>query len=409
MKKILWLSDSPTTTTGYGTVTRNILNRLSDHYECHCLGHNYVGQTLKPPIKIEDGTELKFTLHGSGGEKYSVDKIQHLIRKLDIDIFGVLLDTFMAYDAGFLNIDTSPAKTFFYYPTDGGGRLPLMCENILKKVNYPVAMAKFGKLQVEKAHSIKSKYIPHGLDKKYFYPLSKKKKAEIRQKWKLENKFVVGVVARNQGRKMLDLTLKSFKLFCVNHPDAVLLMHSDPHDKAQSFNITDLINRLKLNNRIIFTGTTFFNPFGYDQMNEIYNLMDIFYLTTSGEGFGVPLVEAMACGVPQLATDYTTTNELVTEHPKSGESIKLAGRENSAPYPHTDEPINGTITGSWNVERGIASVTDAVEKLSFMYAQKKANSDIWKEYVNNSIEKSQWYEWDFIMPLWDVLFSEMTK
>ncbi len=50
----------------------------------------------------------------------------------------------MAFEAGFMNIDTSPAKTFFYFPSDGGGGLPIGCEAILKKINVPIAMAKFG-------------------------------------------------------------------------------------------------------------------------------------------------------------------------------------------------------------------------------------------------------------------------
>ena len=35
------------------------------------------------------------------------------------------------------------------------------------------------------------------------------------------------------------------------------------------------------------------NGFDWNQMNEVYNLMDVFFLSTSGEGFGVPTIEAM--------------------------------------------------------------------------------------------------------------------
>lgn len=208
------LSDSPTTASGYATVTRNILNGISKEFECHCIGHNYFGQTIVPPIKFEDGENIKFKLHGAGMMKYSMDNIRPLIEKYEIDIFGILLDTFMMMDAGFMELDTSPAKTFFYYPSDGGVGLPAGCENILRKIDVPISMSKYGQAQVQKKYGINSAYIPHGYDPKLFYPLSDKEKTENRLKWQLQDKFVVGTVARNQGRKMLDRTLKSFKLFC---------------------------------------------------------------------------------------------------------------------------------------------------------------------------------------------------
>lgn len=48
-----------------------------------------------------------------------------------------------------------------------------------------------------------------------------------------------------------------------------------------------------------------------DGMVDIYNMMDVHALPTGGEGFGIPTVEAMACGVPNVITNYTTGYELV--------------------------------------------------------------------------------------------------
>ena len=406
MKKILWLSDSPTTCTGYASITRKVLNDLQGDYDCHCLGHNFYSQTVVPPIKFVDGEEINFTMHGAGAAKYSMDKVSHLIRSEKIDIFGGLLDTFMMQEANFLNVDTSPARTFFYFPSDGGGGLPLTCENILKKVEMPIAMSKFGRDQVLKNYGIKSEYIPHAFDQKTFYPLSDIQKEENRIAWQLQGKFVVGTVARNQGRKMLDRTLKAFKLFCVDKPDAVLLMHCDANDPAQVNNLNELINRFQLNNRIIFTGTSFFNPFTYSKMNEVYNLMDIFFLSTSGEGFGIPIIEAMGCGIPQVVTDYTTTKELVEDDGKTGESVLLSGETEQAPAPHTNEILDGTLTGSWNVERGVMSIYDAEKKLTKLYNDRK----LLKQYSDASYKKSRaLYTWEKIMPMWRSVFERLSQ
>ena len=368
---------------------------MSDEYECHCLAHNFYGQDVLPPINFSDGESVKFIVHGAGASRYSLDKVPYLIKKYDIDIFGIFLDTFMMFEAKFMDCDTSPAKTFFYYPSDGGGGLPSNCDQILRKVNLPISMSKFGQLQVEKVHGIKSVYIPHAFDPKLFYPESFEKKKELRKKWELEGKFVIGCVARNQGRKMLDRGIKAFKLFSLDVPNAVLLLHTDPKDTAQATDIVKLIKDVELTNRVLFTGTSFYEPFTYKAMNEVYNLMDIFLLPTSGEGFGIPIVEAMACGVPQLVTDYTTTKELVTDHIPTGEAIKLVGESDWCPYPHCYEIVDGTITGSWNVERGMMSIYQCSKVLKRLYDDPKTL----KMYSDNSVTKANmFYTWDKVIP-----------
>lgn len=402
------LSDSVFTSTGFGLVTRNIMNRLNkSEFDCNALGHNYVGHTLAPPIKFEDGTVIDFKVHGAGKAPYSLDMISPTIKDNDVDVFGILLDLFMVHqpNATFMNVDTSPAKTFFYFPSDGGGTLPITCEHILRKVHVPISMSKFGKMQAEKLYDIKCHYIPHGVDINTFFPLSEEQKLASRKFWMLQNKFVVGVVARNQGRKSIDLTLKAFKVFCQDKPDAILFMHMDPDDGAQAFDINNVINRLQLNNRVIFSGTTFHRPFSIERMNEVYNLMDVFLLSTSGEGFGVPTIEAMSCGVPQVITDYTSSRELVMDDIQTGLLIRLAGMETDTPHPHLDEPINGTITGGWNVERGIASVSDTVTKLNMLYNDR----EMLKKFSDNSVIKAKkYYDWDtVVIPMWEQLFREM--
>jgi len=404
--KLLMLSDSPTTTTGFGNITKNILNKI-DHkkFECHCVGHNYFGQTLKP-AEFVNGQKMNFYLHGTGKAKYAMDMISPIIRNNKIDIFGILLDTFMCYESGFLNVDTSPAKTFFYYPTDGGNGLPLNCHSILQKVDLPVGMSKFAQLQIKKAHGINSVYIPHAYDHKVFRPLSAKKKKKIRQKWKLDNKFIIGTVARNQGRKMLDRMVKAFAIFCKDKPDAILLMHTDPNDMASSFQIFELINRLKINNRVIFTGATFHNPFSEKQLNEVYNMMDVFFLSTSGEGFGVPTIEAMGCGVPQVLTDYTTTRELIYDDIQTGLMVNLAGETEQTPHPHTSEILDGTITGSWNVERGVMSIPDSVAKLNILYNDRNFLKKLSK---NSLIKAKEYYTWDVVIPEWEKALLGLMK
>jgi len=405
--KVMMLSDSTTTVTGFATITKNILNGLTDEgHECHQLAHNLYSQMLKPPITFEDDTQIRFYMHGCGREAYCKDIIMPKIQKYKPDVFGVLLDTFMVYP-WFVDLDFAPARSFFYFPSDGGGGLPNFCENILRKVEIPVAMSRFAQRQVKQIHNIDSAYIPHAVDHTIYY---NKNKEECKARFNLKGKFVVGTVARNQGRKMMDRTLKAFALFAKTHPDAVLLMHSDPTDPASVFHLGILINRLNIENKVFFTGMKFHDGFDYRDMVNVYNAMDVFLLTTSGEGFGVPIIEAMACQIPCIVTDYTTTHELLIEDGQCGLKANLAGVE-EIDYALSEkdqdwETMNGTITGSWTVERALMDIKDGAKKLDILYS----NPEMRERFGIVGREKVlKEYSWAVNIPRWNEIIKKLSQ
>lgn len=346
-------------------------------HEIHYLAVGYMGQVIKK-AELTDGTEFNYKIYGQKGHQYFADQISEHLKKTNSDFFIVLLDTFMLHgdprnplNGWFLGIDTSPAHTMFWFPTDGGAGLPRGCELILQKINTPVAMARFGQKQVKDYHNIDAEHIPHGTEPDRYFKLNENKRIELRNKWGLNDKFVVGCVARNQGRKMLDREIKAFKLVAEKVPNAHLFLHMDPNDGASPYDLMDLVRRYNLENRVTFTKMNAMRAFDWKDMNEIYNVMDIFFMSTSGEGFGIPIIEAMACEIPVVCTSYTTTAELV-EHQEAGYGVKLVGTDevdlfeyNSKAY--DDFKINGTLTGNWQVERGLMDVHDAAKKIIDLY------------------------------------------
>lgn len=391
-KKILMLSDSIFTNTGYSTITRNILNGLSDDYECHALCHNYVGQSLPPGIRFKDGYTCNFWIHGTGREPYCKDVMIPLIQELQPDYFIILLDTFMLYP-WLLDMNFAPAKTSFYFPSDGGGGLPQGCEAIISHLTRCVAMSKFAQWQAKTVHGLDTDYIPHAVDTINYRPLTPAERLKARQemtvlsingapvKGLLQNKFVVGVVARNQGRKALDATVKAFAKFCKDKPDAILYMHTDIYDAAAIFDMRYLIQRLGIQNRVVFSPMRFFKNYEYKEMNNVYNVMDIFYLSTTGEGFGIPTIEAMACEVPVVATDYTSTQELINDDLKAGLPVKIAAE----------------ITGSWCVERAIIDTDAAAACLDTLYHDNELRKRLGK---NGRQKVLRDYDWQGVLGLW---------
>ena len=132
-------------------------------------------------------------------------------------------------------------------------------------------------------------------------------------------------------------------------------------------------------------------------MNDVYNVMDVFLLTTSGEGFGIPILEAQSCGIPTLVTNYTTTYELCIE-PKTGLGIDLVGVEpEENPIAHETELIDGVIVGSWNVDRGICSIKDCARKLEILEKDNSLRLELGKNGRLNALEN---YSWDIIGRKW---------
>lgn len=426
--KIAWLSDSALLSTGFSDATKYILNGLSTQFNHDCweLGHSCI--TTEPILKPinYNGRMLNFNLLGMGREAYFRDILQQRIKEVKADVFGVYLDTFMVMmpDPWFLNIDFTPSRSFFYYLSDGTGRLPAGCERVLKKVDMPIAASKFAQKQALETHGIKSEYIPNAIDTNIFRPFNEEEKKINKRNWcnQLgwdEDDFIVGNVYRNQGRKFADRMIKIFakwvKEYKINN--AKLLLHADPQDPAATFNSEALIRRLQIENKVRFTGMKYFNGLDFKRMPEIYNLMDVKLDATSGEGFGITIVEAMSCGIPVICTDFTTTPELLVENGKCGEPMRLVGgtptKESFSDYMldkgYNMQQIewliaNGTIVGSWDVDRGICDIDHGAELLNKLYN----NPELRKTYGKVGREKVlKYYNWDVVLPQWNTILNKL--
>ncbi len=364
--KILWMSDSPNLTTGYGIVTDNIVRRLIK------LGHSVevIGWN-----NTQKESYNGYTIHPRNKDLYCKDVILDYISKFKPDYLITLCDlSFIKY---FEELDLN-VRWIPYYPFDGGLPAPTEFIPLLKKAYKRIAMSKHTQFMTKEL-GLDSELIYHGVDLDIFKPMNKE---NIKKEFGLENKFIIGMVARNQMRKMIPELIKTFKIFSKDKDDVILYLHTEMNSKM-GWDLKDFVNKHKLNEKVIFSNIKNLGiGLKQEEMCKIYNLFDVHALSTSGEGFGLPVLESMACGIPNVLTDFTTSRELVEGR---GELVK----------------VKTTITGPFNMERAIVDIDVFAKKLELLYQ----NDVLMKEYSKKSIEFAKKYSWDNIIKEWNKIIT----
>ncbi|MDR3223097.1 MAG: glycosyltransferase [Methanobrevibacter sp.] len=102
--------------------------------------------------------------------------------------------------------------------------------------------------------------------------------------------YIIGTVSGLGKRKRIDILIKSF--LKANIKNSKLLIGGKG---AECQNLKKLAND---NDRIKFLG---FIP--ADEMTNFYNSLDVFVFPTFLEGYGLPIIEAMACGKPVITLE----------------------------------------------------------------------------------------------------------
>ena len=126
------------------------------------------------------------------------------------------------------------------------------------------------------------------------------------------------VMANNDAidnRKAFNYQFEAVKKFIDNHKDLniILYLHTEHCAKYNGFNLIEILKDKKLDlDKIFFTNPTKLSnyPYSFQQMAHLYNSLDVLMNASSGEGFGVPIIEAQACGVPVLTHNATSMTEL---------------------------------------------------------------------------------------------------
>lgn len=111
---------------------------------------------------------------------------------------------------------------------------------------------------------------------------------------KKREKFRFVTVAYLKKNKRIDLVIEAFKKLKEKYSEIELYIGGDGPEKN---NIQEIINKYNLNNNIHLLGEVSRND-----LPEIMGDSDCFVLPSMYETFGVVYIEALACGIPIIAT-----------------------------------------------------------------------------------------------------------
>lgn len=155
----------------------------------------------------------------------------------------------------------------------------------------------------------KIRAIHNGFDPKLFRMLDDHAYLEsVRNKYGLPERFIMWV-GQIESRKNIGRLLRAFASIAADVPHQLLIVgeqrFSFPMAAGAAADLR-LIDELGIRERVQFTGWI-----AHDELPAVYNLAELFAFPSLHEGFGIPLLEAMACGCPTVTAETCAPPEVV--------------------------------------------------------------------------------------------------
>ena len=302
--KIVWHSNAPWAPTGYGQQTALFTPRIRD------IGHDVAisamwglggaqldwhGMRVYPSDdKWGNRTLPAIADHHAAGDRVLV---------------LTLMDVWVLSHPKFADMHMTA-----WCPVDHAPLPPRVGDFFDRTAATPIAMSRFGERMLTD-YGLQPLYVPHGVDTTIFQP--REDRAAMRRIIGVpDDAFVVGMVAANKGhtppRKAFPQVMLAFSELLRHDPDAYLYLHTELAGTYDGVNLGALAKACGIpTERVKYTAPTAME-LGIDPeaLSHLYSAFDVLAHPSYGEGFGVPIIEAQACGTPVILTDCTAMTEL---------------------------------------------------------------------------------------------------
>jgi glycosyltransferase involved in cell wall biosynthesis len=310
--KVAWASNAPWCGTGYGQQTALVVDRLAgDGHEVSVLA-NYGLAGSSTHWNSPGGHRIKILPQGFTA--YSDDIIpSHAENVLGGEPGdGWLITLFDVWV--FQNPRYQRFNTACWVPVDHRPAPAPVVSFLRESFSVPIAMSRFGEQQLARA-GLQPLYAPHGVDCNIFTPGDQ---ATARERFGLPGDgFVVVMNSANKekgyDRKSFFESFTAVSALMQQHDDVVLHVHSERHGIGGGHNLEELADAVGIpEDRLFFTDQYAYRlGLSPEVLADLYRCGDVLLAPSKGEGFGIPVIEAQACGVPVIVSDFSAQPELV--------------------------------------------------------------------------------------------------
>ena len=235
-----------------------------------------------------------------------------IMKKQRIDFCVVPKTDYLSYAILGRNIFSNKTRIIFYQQLESAFPKKDIFHNwIYRNVDSVITLTNVMKHDLPKYTSIdgnKIEVIPYGIDTELYNPKNFSKQ-ECREKFSLpEGKILFGLPGRITDSKGQDVAMRAFAK--ANIPDSCLVFCGDGSSSNYFTELMGIADSMGIREKIIQLPFT-------KEMHLFMNAMDISLLPSKREAFGLVVIEAMASGMPILATNAGGVPEIIS-HTNNG-------------------------------------------------------------------------------------------
>lgn len=217
--------------------------------------------------------------------------------------------------------------------------------------------------------------VPEGVNSQLFH-------AYRRIKWTADRPFRFLSVGKYEQRKSFDETLEAFAQTFGNTAGIELVIKSNyftnHEQKAQA--LQKKILELGLTNVTVLWG-----QMQASEIAELYRSCDAFVFPTKGEGWGLPLIEAAASGLPIITVPYSGHTEFVQHIANSVVGVSYVMTDIACPEYQAYYPDINSNWGQW-ARPDVYSISNAFQTVcreyDTLYSNAQKNSEIIRDRFN---------------------------